>query len=500
MAVHDERAMASEQVAPVLLSRVLGPFDLVVIFVAIVLFIINASTIQAAGPSAFVFWVVGFLCFLIPGAIVTYQLGMMFPQEGSLYVWTHKALGSFWGFFAGFAAWWPGIMVLVLTGELVVTLIQSFFGILGHSVLARPWEQGVVILAVVWFSAIMSALRFRLTQNYVNVQFVFYATAIFLIGLSGLIWVWRGHPVANSFALTSANWNPFESAKLTWFGFAILALLGIEVPLNMGVEVKGERSIKRYLVAGSIVVMVAYVWTTLGNMIVVPLSESLKIPTTAIITTVQRATTDWLGLAVAAVVAWFFLTAAVAYNYSFARLLFVSGLERRMPAAIGKVSRNKVPANAVVVQAVLASIIAYILFFPPLVSLGSAQSTLATKMYLALLATITVVWAVSMVLLFLDVFFVRNWFPEKFEEVRALPRRLLFTAGIVGAAFSVLGIFSTFWYPWSTDLFTRGTWFGWIGTMTLVSLLIAVVIFFLSERVRGGHRELIEEARPAAGA
>jgi amino acid transporter len=43
--------------------------------------------------------------------LVTAQLGQMFPRDGSLYVWTQKALGPFWGFFAGFCAWWPGILV-----------------------------------------------------------------------------------------------------------------------------------------------------------------------------------------------------------------------------------------------------------------------------------------------------------------------------------------------------------------------------------------------------
>ena len=98
-----ERNMISEKVAPTLVGRVLNSFDLVVIFVALVLFIPNASTVQFAGPAAFVFWGLGFLTFLIPGGFVTAQLGRMFPEEGSLYVWTHKALGSFWGFFAGFA-------------------------------------------------------------------------------------------------------------------------------------------------------------------------------------------------------------------------------------------------------------------------------------------------------------------------------------------------------------------------------------------------------------
>jgi amino acid transporter len=120
-----DRTMISETVAPALVGRVLKSFDLVVIFVALVLFIPNASTVQFAGPATFVFWILGFLTFLIPGAFVTAQLGRMFPNEGSLYVWTHKALGSFWGFFAGFAAWWPGVLVMILAGSLVVSLSQA---------------------------------------------------------------------------------------------------------------------------------------------------------------------------------------------------------------------------------------------------------------------------------------------------------------------------------------------------------------------------------------
>src|SRR5919108_1864945 len=122
----DEKQMISERIAPVLVARTLGPFDLVVIFVAIVLFINNSSGVQFAGPSMFIFWPLAFLTFLITGAFVTAQLGRMFPEEGSLYVWTHKVLGPFWGFFAGFVAWWPGPISLVAAGILVATFLQSF--------------------------------------------------------------------------------------------------------------------------------------------------------------------------------------------------------------------------------------------------------------------------------------------------------------------------------------------------------------------------------------
>src|SRR6266576_6513716 len=165
-AMISERATISEKVAPTLVGRVLNSFDLVVIFVALVLFIPNASTVQFAGSAAFVFWGLGFLTFLIPGALVTAQLGRMFPEEGSLYVWTHKALGKFWGFFAGFVAWWPGVLVMVLTGSLVVSLSQA----INSSLFTKPWQQGLIVLAVVWFSCLLGTLRLRMTQNYVNVQ------------------------------------------------------------------------------------------------------------------------------------------------------------------------------------------------------------------------------------------------------------------------------------------------------------------------------------------
>src|SRR5207244_13241316 len=135
----DEQAMISEKVAPVLVARTLGPFDLVVVFVAIVLFIINSAGTQAAGPSIFIFWTVAFATFLITGAFVTAQLGRMFPEEGSLYVWTQKVLGPFWGFFAGFVAWWPGPLVLVAAGILVANFIQQVAAFGNHAILTKGW-------------------------------------------------------------------------------------------------------------------------------------------------------------------------------------------------------------------------------------------------------------------------------------------------------------------------------------------------------------------------
>jgi glutamate:GABA antiporter len=480
----DERVMMSEEVAPTLVGRVLNSFDLVVIFVALVLFVTNSATVQFAGSGAYVFWVLGFLTFLIPGAFITAQLGRMFPEEGSLYVWTHKALGPFWGFFAGFAAWWPGVLVMILSGSLVVSLAQS----INSGLFSRPWQAGLIVLAVLWFSCILGMLRFRMTQNYVNVQFLLYSFCLIMIGISGFVWLAGGHHAANSFALHGSSLTGW--GQWTFFSTVILALLGIEVPLNMGVEIKSENSIKKYLFWGCLVVMIAYLWTTYSNMVVVPVGKNNA--TYGMVQTVQMAISHTFGSWVAFILVLIFVSDTVVYNYSFARLMFVSGLEHRLPHQFGRVNRNKVPANAVLGQTVIASVATAIIYFP----VQSSGSNYAQKVYLVLLAAVTVVWCTSMVLLFADIFFVRREFPERFKQFQRAPWGLLAVCGVVGVIADAAAVVLLFWAPWA-PFFTKGGWDLAVGAITVVSIGAGLLIYFVSERARSHLRPAVAGAETA---
>src|SRR5437764_13645954 len=87
--------LRSEQRTSELLPRVLSSIDMLTIFIAIVLFIPNASIIQAtqgAGTTVYVYWVIGTVTFLLPGAVVTSQLSRMMTWAGSIYVCTHHAI------------------------------------------------------------------------------------------------------------------------------------------------------------------------------------------------------------------------------------------------------------------------------------------------------------------------------------------------------------------------------------------------------------------------
>ena len=198
----DESQMISEKVAPVLVARTLGPFDLVVIFVAIVLFINNAA-----------------------GRAVRRAVGVHLLDRRLRDVPDHRGVrhGSAGphvpggGFALRLDPQGAGPVLGVLRRLRGVVARPDLLVFIGHPrsrtssssspcsstdcefpcIFTENWQIGVVVLFVIWFSALMSYLRMRVTQNYVNVLFLFYAAAIFLIGFAGVVVAAEGQRVVD---------------------------------------------------------------------------------------------------------------------------------------------------------------------------------------------------------------------------------------------------------------------------------------------------------------
>jgi glutamate:GABA antiporter len=491
--------LLSERVAGGMLPKVLNSFDMVAIFVAIVLFITNAAVVQSAGPAAFGWWVLGFVAFLIPGAIVTGQLGRMFPGEGSIYLWTHKAFGRFWAFFAGFCAWWPGVLVMVATG----TIVLSYLGFVFPSTVGS-WSvqvQGLVIVGFIVLSAALAVQRFRLTQNVVNVVFVLYGLAIALVFAAGIVHLAKGNAAATApfdfAAYAPGAEHGMNLSNWTFFGLVVLALLGVEVPLNMGVEIKNVRAITRYLVWGSLAVMAAYLMATWAVMVTVPATDGQSAQVTALATAVSGAIGSAAGKLVAIIFAGFFLFITVVYNYSFARLVFVSGLDRMLPGPMGRVNRHKVPSNAVWVQTVVAVLFTLLAFviLPSFSSGGGSELDTQTKVYDVLQAAVTVIWCISMVVLFVDVLIIIRKFLPQYQAARLAHPVVFWVCAVIGGLAALVGIISTLSGSW-TPLISNdsgsvsiggatinwGTWFYLVGGIAVLSLLVGIGLYALGRR------------------
>ncbi|HKS52906.1 MAG TPA: APC family permease [Pseudonocardiaceae bacterium] len=497
--------LRSERVAGGMLPRVLGIWDMVAIFVAIVLLVTGSATIQAAGPAAFGWWVLGVVAFLIPGAVVTGQLGVMFPGEGSIYLWTHKAFGDFWGFFAGFCAWWPGVLAMLSFADNAVAYLgYAFPGSVGH------WSvplQGLVIVGALVGSALVAQLRLRIVQNAVNAVCLLYGMVILLVVVAGVVYLVTGHAAATNPAALS-TWSPSHQhginfANWAFFGVVVLALLGVEVPLNMGVEIRDRKAITRYLLWGSAVVVIAYLATTWAVMVTVPAAGNQSVQITAVADVVGRALGPAWGQLAAAVLAGVTAFALVVYNYSFARLVFVSGLDCRLPSLLTRLNTHRVPYAALWAQTVVAAVVTVVTFIAlPALSSGTALDT-QTRVYTVLSAATTVIWCFSMIVLFIDVLVILRRYRPQFAA-RPLARPAVFWAcAALGAVSSLVAIVATLSGS-QTPLISNnagsitvlgatisyGLWFYLVAGITAVSLTVGVVLYLIGRRTEARTVEL----------
>jgi amino acid transporter len=405
---------------------------------------------------------------------------------------------------AGFMAWWPGVLVMLATGSVVSQLLQYLGGWT-----FQPWLQGLLILAVIVIAASVSSLRFRLTQNAVNLVFLLYGLAILIVGLAGVLWLAQGHPSFTDFGKVDAgpggwfqgmNGNPLDptSSTSTWslYGFVILALLGIEVPLNMGVEIVHMKAITRYLIWGSVVVMLAYLLATWSLLVSADPKQGGNLA--ALLIPIHATMGPIVSGLVGVIFIGFFVFITVVYSFSFARLLFVSGLDRRLPPSVSKVNRNKIPYVAIIVQAVLAGIVTIISFMVyPYVVPGNAAD-LSSRIYLVFQAAITVIWCVSMVFLFIDILYIMRKFSNEFTKRKIAHPAVFVVCSVIGAIASFFGMWTVFTNPFSTQLFSKADWWHAVAAVTILSLAVVPVIYVIGTRTAASS-PLPSEAQAADG-
>uniref|UniRef100_A0A1D1YDZ6 Polyamine transporter PUT1 n=1 Tax=Anthurium amnicola TaxID=1678845 RepID=A0A1D1YDZ6_9ARAE len=104
------------------------------------------DSVQAAGP---LLALLGFLIFpliwSIPEALVTAEMGTMFPENGGYVVWVSSALGPFWGFQQGWMKWLSGVIDNALYPVLFLDYLKSGIPALGGGL---PRALSVLILTV----------------------------------------------------------------------------------------------------------------------------------------------------------------------------------------------------------------------------------------------------------------------------------------------------------------------------------------------------------------
>ncbi|KAH9607495.1 hypothetical protein KSS87_017427 [Heliosperma pusillum] len=104
------------------------------------------DSVGAAGP---LLALVGFLVFpfiwSVPEALITAEMGTMFPENGGYVVWVSAALGDYWGFQQGWMKWLSGVIDNALYPVLFLDYLKSVVPLVGQGF---PRTLSVLVLTV----------------------------------------------------------------------------------------------------------------------------------------------------------------------------------------------------------------------------------------------------------------------------------------------------------------------------------------------------------------
>ena len=311
------------------------------------------------GTSSISLWVIAAVFFFVPSALVINELSSRFPHEGGLYVWSKEAFGDFHGFVAGWCYWI--YTVFYFPGLLLASASMSAY-VIGEGGARLEHDRTfllLVSLGLLLVAVVLNIIGLNVGKWLQNAGGTCtYLPLLLLVGVAGLLWIRHGSLTHFSVSNVLPAWN-WDTVNF-WSQIAF-AFTGLELVSAMSAEVHDpQRTLPRAVYGAGVLIAAMYIVGTLAVLVLVPAAE------VSVTSGVFHAIT--LG-SIALKVGFFGILAAVLVTIGnaggvgstvagIARVPFVVGIDRYLPAAFGKIhSRWKTPYVSILVQAILSGLV-----------------------------------------------------------------------------------------------------------------------------------------------
>jgi amino acid transporter len=345
------------------LKRVLGRWDLVLLFVVAVFNLNVVPSIAANGGVTVWLWVVSLLLFFWPQGIAVIELSQHFPGEGGVYLWAKEIFGDFHGFLSGWCYWTNNMMyvptvMLYFVGVSVYVLGPGHAGLADSKVFALGASLALFAVLVVLN---IIGLGVGKWINNIGAVGTFVAAAT-LIGLGAVVWLHFGTTVSAADFRIPANPRFVMNA----FGVICFGLVGLELASVMGDEIHEPRRTMPGAVAwGGIISGALYIGATLTLLIAVDKRDInvLQGIVQAVSHLAARVGVSWIIPAFALMLSISIAGIGSAWLAGSARIPFVAGLDSYLPSWLGKVHpRYHTPYAALIVHAAVSAVLVVLTF------------------------------------------------------------------------------------------------------------------------------------------
>lgn len=340
------------------LKRELGLRDVVLFNVVAILGLRWLSTAAASGPSSLTVWALAFLLFFVPQGLTVVELSTRYPEEGGIYRWTQRAFGDFHGFVAGWCYW---VSNLVYFPSLLIFGAGSaaFAGGAGSAWLGDSrWFVGGFALASLWLALVLNMVGLRIGKWVQNAGAVgTWLPGVVLVILGGVALGRYG----SATPIAAADLVPvFDYGTVAFWSTLCFAFAGLELaPLMAGEIREPGRTLPRAIFISGALITFVYVLGTVALLVAIP-PERVNIisgAVQAIEAVSARAGLPGLTGVMAVLVALSAIGGVGAWLAGAARIPYVAGIDRYLPAAMGRLHpRWGTPHVSLLVQGVLASV------------------------------------------------------------------------------------------------------------------------------------------------
>jgi amino acid transporter len=343
-------------------KRVMGFRDLLLFYVVTGISLRWIATAAAAGPSAIAIWIGAWLVFYTPLALSVIELSSRYPNEGGLYVWSKRAFGDFSGFMAAWTYWTSNLpyfpAVLYFAASNILFMRPQRWSYLSAN------STFYIVFALLTLSAatLLNIVGLDIGKWLHNVGAIaMWVPVLIVIGMGLLAYHRFGSATSFSFhSMTpSLRFNDIIFWSVLTFAFG-----GCETASFMAEEIKNaRRTIPLALFVAGITIAFCYIVGTVCVLLALPSTEvsSLQGLVQAIAKTADRVGLPWFLPIAAFLIALSNIGASGAYLAAVARLPFVAGIDRYLPASFGALHpRWGTPWVALLTQAIIGAVFIFL--------------------------------------------------------------------------------------------------------------------------------------------
>ncbi|MGB6689002.1 MAG: APC family permease [Terracidiphilus sp.] len=335
------------------LRKTMGFWDVLLFNIATVL---GPRWIAAAGhngTSSISLWVIAAVFFFVPGALVINELSSRFPEEGGLYAWSREAFGPFHGFVAGWTYWiytffyFPGLLLAS------ASMAAYVLGGRGSELAVDRTFQLTVSMGILLVAVLLNIVGLNIGKWLQNAGGVgTYLPLVMLVGIAAVV-TWRDGSATH---FTLANMMPsWNWGTVNFWSQIAFAFTGLELVSAMSEEVRDpRRTLPRAAFGAATLIALMYIAGTVAVLALQP-AESINAESgvfSAITLGSMSLKIGFLGIVAAVVVTVGNAGGVGSTVAGIARVPYVVGIDRYMPAAFGKIHpRWKTPYVSILVQA-----------------------------------------------------------------------------------------------------------------------------------------------------